>query len=242
MGTLCKIQSEKFDLNKPVVLCGKAKNASVIYDWLNRKNTKKYYTSAINSACTFYDNEYGVDFLFASEIGAVKALKKYDYRYSKVKRLVVQEVAKYHGENGMIVEHPSKTFQDLSNLFPNETKVFTYKVAGQLRTVDLLKDKRDNITFEPGISTYFYALKWLTTVGFKKFIIFGINDQPEYNELFVANRDGDMSKPKQWYEKNFEDGLKVLNESDCSYVINDFDRSLRQKCKVTYSPTIEWLH
>ena len=241
MGTLHKIQDEKFNLDKPVVVCGKAKNAPLIYEWLNKKNTKKYYTSAINSACTFYDNEGGVDFLFASEIEAVEALKKYDYSYSKVKRLVVQEAAKYHGEAGLIVEHPSKTFQDLSGLFPQQTKVFVYKVEGQLRKIDILKDKRDDITFEQGISTYFYALKWLIAVGFKKFIIFGINDEPEYSELFVANRDGDMSKPKQWYQKNFQDGLRVLNENDCSYIINDFGRTVTQKCKVNYSPSAEWL-
>lgn len=241
MGTLCKIQDEKFDLDKPVIVCGKAKNAPVIYEWLNKKNTKKYYTSAINSACTFFDYQSGVDFLFASEIEAVEALKKYDYSYSKVKRLVTQEAAKYHGESGMIVEHPSKTFQDLGDLFPSQTKVFVYKVEGQLRKIDALKDKRDDICFEAGISTYFYALKWLIAVGFKKFIIFGINDEPEYSELFVANRDGDMTKPKQWYEKNFQDGLKVLNKNGCSYVINDFQRSLQEKCKVSYSPSVEWL-
>lgn len=241
MGTLCKSENENLDLTRPVIICGKAKNSELIYEWKDSEVFKKSYTCGINSSCTLFGDK-SVDFLFGSEIDGFRNLtRKYNYNRSKIKRIVVQEIAKYHGENGLIAEHPNQTYEDIQALFPSETKVFTYRVKEQLRRTDTHKEKRDLFIFEAGVSSYYYTLKWLTKIGFRKFLIFGISDAPEYSNLFVANNDANLMLPEKWYQTNFLMGLDVLRENKCSFTIVDFERVLSEKSHVVFSPEIEWL-
>ena len=213
MSLLKKLSNSNFDLDKPVIVCGKGPSIGELGPFGKTHDLKDYYLCGINTA---YQLMPYVDFLSFCDLTVLRSLDENIEDYRKIKNFICPLVLRDRFPDGG-VRDTEETFQ----LLLNKTKgmdvgIYTYTLFTQTKQVNVDTSAQDDFYMSQLLSSYHCALNWLTRAGFRKFEMFGVSKQHEYHQDYIDNGDAGVL-PDSFYRDNFNQGIAIIDKVNSEY-------------------------
>ena len=216
MSILKKLSSSNFDVDKPVIVCGKGPSIGELGLFGNTHDLRDYYLCGINTA---YQLMPYVDFLSFCDLTVLRSLDENVDQYSKIKDFICPLVLRDRFPDGG-VRDTNETFQFLLDKTKDmDVGVYTYTLFTQTKQVEVDTSVQDNFYMSQLLSSYHCALNWLTRAGFRKFEVFGVSKRNEYHQTYVENNDAGVL-PDSFYNDNFNQGVEIMDKVNSRYTFH----------------------
>jgi len=220
-----------FNVDKPVVICAKGPSFDVFQEF--------YFPDCYIAAVTTTVNhiKVPVDFLFFNDIEAYKQIEKESF--NNVSNVICP--ISLHEDTEPSSEYTSSYIK--LDLEDKDLNIFTHRLYTQKIEPKINKEEQD--AFMAGVatphSTVDTALSWFSSLGFYKFILFGVSEKPEYSDKFGKKKEkAFVEREAEWYKQNFMAITNVIKYNNLSVVlIQKRNKMSYLNCVGKIKPTIE---
>jgi hypothetical protein len=233
MAQLKRKSDTDFDVDKTVVVCAKGPSFDVFPEFY----FPNAYTAALTTTCNSIDKP--IDFLFFNDIEAFRQVK--DEALDNVSNVICPLVLH---EN----ELPNKEYTSGYISVALESKdinIFTHRLKDQDFDFNINRREQDCVMLSEGRihSVLDTALAWFISLGFYKFVLFGVSSDAEYSEDFGEGKEEVFTKrDDDWYTFNFAVTTLLLKNNGCKATLVKADKSLMGlNCQSAIRPTIQMI-
>ena len=202
----------EFDVDRPVVVCAKGPSFEFFKDF----HFPDSYLASITTTANFIEEP--IDFLFFNDIEAFKQIEKdkFDNVSNVICPLSLHE--KFEPSTEYTCSYVKVELED------KDLNIFTHRLYTQ--DFDFQLDPKEQDLFSCGFltphSTLDTAVAWFISLGFYKFIFFGVSPEAGYSKDF---EDVDKKK-KAWYGYNFYIISSLLKSNGCKAVLMTEDKTI----------------